>query len=133
MKNIPVKYQFRHQLVGIKVSMHSDDGAQNHSLGSDQNEMEARYLFKSVFGDRLRYQQVLLNFLSNSVKFTRRARPITVICNMIEVQHGQYQSIDASRGGSSGREANGLSTPVNQRNSQSSLGPFDDVQVYAKF
>ena len=56
-------------------------------------------MFKSVFGDRLRYQQVLLNFLSNSVKFTRRARPITVICNMLEVQ-----SMDASKGDSSGRE-----------------------------
>ena len=43
-------------------------------------------MIRSVFGDRRRFLQILLNFLSNALKFTLFGGTVTVIIKIIEEQ-----------------------------------------------
>ena len=47
-----------------------------------------------VFGDHRRYNQILLNFLSNSIKFTPSGKQVQVIVTVLEVQQMHTDDID---------------------------------------
>lgn len=49
----------------------------------DQMNLET---LKNILGDSRRYLQIILNFLSNSLKFTGTDGTITVVLNLIELQ-----------------------------------------------
>ena len=53
------------------------------TLTVDPNEVK---LFKNVYGDRNRYQQFLLNFISNSLKFTSSGGKVNIILKKKETK-----------------------------------------------
>ena len=44
-----------------------------------------KYYFRNLFSDERRYSQIILNFLSNSVKFTKNDGTVTVFFNIISI------------------------------------------------
>ena len=44
-----------------------------------------KYLFLSLFSDERRYAQFILNFLTNSIKFTPVGGSVTVLLNMLSI------------------------------------------------
>ena len=44
-----------------------------------------KYLFLSLFSDERRYAQFILNFLTNSIKFTPAGGVVTVLLNLISI------------------------------------------------
>ena len=44
-----------------------------------------KYYFRALYSDEQRYGQVILNFLSNGIKFTPRGGVVSVLLNVIEV------------------------------------------------
>ena len=42
------------------------------------------YMLKSIIGDRRRFLQIMLNFISNSLKFTDEGGTIKVILRVLE-------------------------------------------------
>ena len=59
-----------------------DDMLNNHNL----TPSEVRMFFSEVKGDKSRYLQILLNFLSNSMKFTSTGKKVQMIATIIDVQ-----------------------------------------------
>ena len=47
---------------------------------------DKEYLFKSLMGDKNRYSQIILNFLSNAVKFTNQNGKVTIRINLMDLQ-----------------------------------------------
>ena len=43
------------------------------------------FYFRRIFGDERRYRQIILNFLSNAIKFTPRDGVVSVHLRVIEV------------------------------------------------
>jgi signal transduction histidine kinase len=54
-------------------------------IGPELNEDHEAY-FNQVYGDQSRFMQILINFLSNSIKFSERNSKIKVNLNFIESQ-----------------------------------------------
>ena len=44
-----------------------------------------KYLFLSLFSDERRYEQFILNFLTNSIKFTPAGGEVTVLFNVLSI------------------------------------------------
>ena len=42
-------------------------------------------LLENIYGDQLRIQQVLLNFMTNAVKFNMRGKPVNITCTVLEL------------------------------------------------
>lgn len=49
-----------------------------------QDREEIKKIFRNIYGDKNRYLQILLNFLSNSIKFTPEGKEITVQLVLID-------------------------------------------------
>lgn len=47
---------------------------------------DRRDFFQSLMGDKLRYMQILLNFLSNAIKFTNEGKNIYIRAVILEIQ-----------------------------------------------
>ena len=47
------------------------------------------YIFRKIYGDRRRYLQILLNFISNSLKFTQQEGSIIVVLKILEIQSSE--------------------------------------------
>ena len=47
---------------------------------------QRRGFFDNILGDKLRYMQILLNFLTNAVKFTREGESIVVRLVLLQIQ-----------------------------------------------
>ena len=64
-------------------------------------------MFKHVKGDKTRYMQILLNFLSNSIKFTSSGKHVQLNTTIIDVQEPQQANLcsDMSRKDSSGDDS----------------------------
>ena len=58
-------------------------GLEELSLG------ERKKFFRNIWGDKLRYMQILMNFLSNAIKFTNEGQNITIRLVLLEVQEFQ--------------------------------------------
>ena len=54
--------------------------------GLQLTDEESRLFFKKIMGDKLRYMQILLNFLSNAIKFSEEGKSITVRVVLLEIQ-----------------------------------------------
>ena len=44
-----------------------------------------KYFFLSLFSDERRYEQFILNFLTNSIKFTPAGGEVTVLLNLLSI------------------------------------------------
>ena len=44
-----------------------------------------KYYFKEVLGDENRYSQIILNFVSNAIKFSKKNGSVTVRLNLTKV------------------------------------------------
>ena len=58
----------------------------SHFYGLQLTEEECRLFFNNLKGDKLRYMQILLNFLSNAIKFTEEGKSITIRVILLEIQ-----------------------------------------------
>jgi len=60
-------------------------GTKNITINLPNVNPEHRKIFEKVLGDEYRYMQILINFLSNAVKFSPNGLSIDVILNLKEV------------------------------------------------
>ena len=73
----------------VKAAFHivhdiaSQRGIKLQALIDDQNHLG---LLQCIMGDDRRYQQILLNFLSNSLKFTNKGGDVTVLIRILDIQ-----------------------------------------------
>ena len=56
-----------------------------------------QFYFRKVLGDERRYRQIILNFLSNSIKFTPRGGVVSVHLRVIEVSDMQDEDSDGKK------------------------------------
>lgn len=61
--------------------------------GTDNSFEERKNFFANLMGDKLRYSQILLNFLSNAIKFTQEGKSITVRVVILDLQNCNNASI----------------------------------------
>ena len=59
---------------------------QNISLAAVIDDLNHLGLMQSIVGDDRRYSQILLNFLSNSLKFTKSGGEVTMLIRVVGVQ-----------------------------------------------
>ena len=55
-------------------------------FGIELTQTQRRQIFDSIMGDKLRYMQILLNFLTNAVKFTKEGDNIEIRVKLLELQ-----------------------------------------------
>ena len=68
----------------ILSSSHSLNSSE--SVNSNQAEMEVKNMFYQLFGDKNRYMQLVLNFLSNSIHYTKKGGKISINLVLLEEQ-----------------------------------------------
>lgn len=67
-------------------SQTSEDEVDEMLINHNLTNTEVRNFFAAVKGDKTRYIQILLNFLSNSMKFTSTGKKVQMIATIIDVQ-----------------------------------------------
>jgi len=71
--------------------MNDGDDVLNYKIVLHKEEMIENIFLKRILGDERRYLQILLNFLSNSIKFTKEKGKILV---NIKINKLNYESSD---------------------------------------
>ena len=63
--------------------MVTDINSKYHGIQMTKEQIEN--IFRKLKGDKLRYMQILLNFLSNAIKFTGEGQKIVIRIILLEI------------------------------------------------
>ena len=74
-------------------SQSSEDEVDEMLINHNLTPFEVRKFFAAVKGDKTRYIQILLNFLSNSMKFSSNGKKVKMVATIIDVQQSQEHDL----------------------------------------
>lgn len=64
----------------------SEKDCQKSDVDLEMLHHQKDLLFSQLMGDENRYMQIMLNFLSNSLKFTKKKGKIKIVIDLQEIQ-----------------------------------------------
>ena len=76
--------QVIYQALTMVITSATSNGVRLKAKIGNSRDLDA---LKNVYGDENRFMQILLNFLTNSIKFTNREGIVTVYLDVLECQN----------------------------------------------